>query len=396
MGKEPGKMYQSKPPQIKPVDNDGYIRIQFVINGVKYKANPIYRGNYNNPVHLAKAESIAAQIKHDIATGLFDYSDTKLSKYCIKKELPSIVTSKAVPNLLELWNLFEERQKGRVEETTIKQDYSRVRNALSKLTTEQLKLDNVHLLADILLNYYSAGTLQKVFTHLKACGNWAVKSKTLTDNPFIGLTDQLPKQKNKHKKPECFTVEEIPIIIKAFRSDTYTPKESRFKHSHYADFIEFLFLTGCRPEDAIALTWNDIKQDKITFSKAYSSGVLKGSKTGVIRTFPINSQLKEFLERRKTNNPNSHDSLIFPSPTGKYIDLHNFTNRCWRKVVKQLVAEGKVSQYLPLYNVRHTFITLMLRKGIDMQTIAMLCGTSIQMLKEHYWSPDRQVKLPEI
>lgn len=383
-------MYPSKLPQIKPLNNNGGIRFEFSIKGVKYKTSPIYGASFNNQADLAKARVIAAQITSDIASGNFDYSDTKLSKYCIKKGVPIIVTSKPVPNLLELWNQFEERQKGRVEETTIKQDYSRVRNVLSKLTKEQLKLDNVHLLGDVLLKHYSAGTLQKVFTHFKACGNWAVKSKTLTNNPFTDLLDQLPKQKNRNKKPECFTAEEIPIIIDTFRS--------RDTLKHYTDFIEFLFLTGCRPEDAIALTWGDIKGDKITFSKAYSSGVLKGSKTGVIRirTFPVNSQLKEFLERRKTNNPNLHDSLIFPSPTGKYIDLHNFTNRYWRKVVKQLVTEGKVSQYLPVYNVRHTFITLMLRKGIDMQTIAMLCGTSIQMLKEHYWSPDRDVKLPEI
>lgn len=386
-------MHLSRLPKIKPLNNNGGIRLDFIINGVRYTFSPIRKARYDNQADLAKAKVIAAQITADIASGNFDYSDTKLTKYRIGKDgsnlLVQVGVEKSKPlNLLDLWERFEERQKGKVEETTFQNTYQAVRNALSKLTTEQLKLDNVHLLGDILLNHYSAGTLQKVFTHLKACGNWAIKSKTLTNNPFTDLLDQLPKQKNKNKKPECFTAEEIPIILDTFKS--------RHTLKHYADFIEFLFLTGCRPEDAIALTWDDIKGNKITFSKAYSNGVLKGSKTGVIRTFPVNSQLKEFLERRKTSNPQSHDSLIFPSPTGKYIDLHNFTNRCWRKVVKQLVTEGKVSQYLPVYNVRHTFITLMLRKGIDMQTVAMLCGTSIQMLKEHYWSPDRDVKLPEI
>lgn len=391
-------------PKIRPLNNGGSIRIQFVINKVKYNANPIYRGCYYNPSDLVKAEKIAAQIRCDIANRQFDYSDTKLTKYCEAipvSEIPVIpipVSAYTKPSdLLDLWEQFEERQKNRVAQTTIKKDYKEVRRALNKLTSEQLKFDNLYSLTDTLLEYYKLTTLEKLFAHLKACGNWGVRNKLITENPFIELHSQLPKKRLKTQKPECFTLEEMKEIIVAFRTKC-NGKKKVANHQFYADFVEFLFLTGCRPEDALALTWGDIKSDKITFNKAYSNGVLKGTKTDTARTFPVNKQLRELLENRKKKERAffGDGHLVFPAFKGDYLDLGNFTTRHWQKVVGNLVGERKVSKYLPLYNVRHTFISLMLRNGMDMQTVAYLCGTSVQMLQKHYWSPDQSVQIPEI
>jgi integrase len=68
----------------------------------------------------------------------------------------------------------------------------------------------------------------------------------------------------------------------------------------YANYIEFLALTGFRPEEAIALTWDDLTASSngnlsIRVNKAHSKGELKGTKTNERRDFPCNAQLTKFL-----------------------------------------------------------------------------------------------------
>ena len=64
---------------------------------------------------------------------------------------------------------------------------------------------------------------------------------------------------------------------------------------------------------------------------------------------------------------------MFPAPRGGVLDTHNFLNRVWQPVVNALVEAGKVQQYLPQYNARHTFITLMLDAGVEYSLPLLLC-----------------------
>jgi integrase len=60
-----------------------------------------------------------------------------------------------------------------------------------------------------------------------------------------------PKQK---VKP--FALAEVQAILAAFRTDRY--------YQHYADFVTFLFGTGCRFGEAVALKWRHIADDYST------------------------------------------------------------------------------------------------------------------------------------
>jgi integrase len=153
-----------------------------------------------------------------------------------------------------------------------------------------------------------------------------------------------------------------------------------------------LALTGFRPEEAIALQWVDIKNGQIIVSRAYSQGILKETKTYEARNFPVNSQLANLLQNLpKTQN------LVFPSPEGGYINQHNFGERYWKPIVKKLVAAGKVSEYLPTNNLRHSWITRMLRSGgLDIATVAKLAGNKPDTIMKHYLAAQiRGLVLPE-
>jgi integrase len=47
-------------------------------------------------------------------------------------------------------------------------------------------------------------------------------------------------------------------ILNAIATDRFTSPRACVKHSYYAQFLNLLFLTGVRPQLAIALEWEQI------------------------------------------------------------------------------------------------------------------------------------------
>ncbi|MEG4962735.1 MULTISPECIES: hypothetical protein, partial [unclassified Microcoleus] len=89
-------------------------------------------------------------------------------------------------------------------------------------------------------------------------------------------------------------------------------------------------------------------------------------------------------------------AIVFPSVEGGYLNQDNFLNRQWRPVVIKLYQSGKISQYLPCYNLRHSFITRLIRDGYDPSTVAALVGNSPQVILDHYLAAKKDLTLPEL
>jgi integrase len=251
---------------------------------------------------------------------------------------------------------------------------------VEEISLKLLNLDSANEFTIYLTSKFAKSSLGSLYrTCLNPCINQAIKQGLIKDNPYSHMP--LPRiQKN---TIECFEPNEVKAIIAAFYSDAYLPKKSAYPHSYYAPMIEFLALTGCRPEECHALTWDDIKYKGnkvfITFNKAYSNGLLLPfTKTHTIRLFPCNNQLKKFIASiPKIENPNN---LIFPSVTLGYVSQGNFRNIYWSKVLKGLVKDGKVHKYLKQYCLRHSFITRLIREGVDIATVAALSGNSVEVI----------------
>lgn len=63
---------------------------------------------------------------------------------------------------------------------------------------------------------------------------------------------------NKKKTIKSFTKNEVITILDVFKNDKYLPEKALYNYSYYYNFVAFRFLTGTRPSEAIAVTWNDI------------------------------------------------------------------------------------------------------------------------------------------
>ncbi|WP_235526590.1 Arm DNA-binding domain-containing protein [Nostoc piscinale] len=263
----------SRVPKITPRNNNGGIIIRFQYQGKQYSVSP--GGKYSDKLAIANANRIASQIKTDILAGYFDPT---LEKYQPKVQKPDNVVSinkDVAPNLQDLWQQYKVAKQASVAETTQKEKWSQIDRCLPKVSPEMLNSDNARLLIPELLKTYSGTTLERIINDIQACSNWAFETGLISLNPWRRLKQQLPDKPQSVRTKKAYSREEVNAIIQAFRGDCYCNAKSAFKDSWYADFVEFLFLTGCRPEDAIALTWDSIKDRVIVFDKAYSCGVLK-------------------------------------------------------------------------------------------------------------------------
>jgi integrase len=296
-------------------------------------------------------------------------------------------------NLLLLWQRYKIAKAQLVAPTTQKGDWPEIDRALNFVSPECLEFttSSASLFLTELLERYAASTTRKILLYARAANHWAIEEELLAKNFYSRLFKSIPKSQRSGRSRKCFEKHEIEHILAAFASNEFLSKFSVFPHSHYRGYVEFLMLTGFRPEEAIALTWADTKNNRIIVSRAWSQGILKSTKTYESRNFPINSQLDKLLQSLpRTQN------LIFPAPEGGYINQHNFGERYWKPIVKKLVAAGKIAEYLPTYNLRHSWITRMLRSGLDIATVAKLAGNKPDTIMKHYLAAQvRDLVLPE-
>ncbi|MEH1768992.1 MAG: tyrosine-type recombinase/integrase [Nostoc sp.] len=332
-----------------------------------------------------KAQVLAWTIEEDIAKDNFDWT---LNKY--KPNNGSLFQAQEwVWNLEKLWEKYSEFMRSQLAETTFEKDYVRkFANHIKTLPTKDAR--QAIQIRDWLLANFSTETTKRVLTYISACCRWAVRSKLLPINPFEGLAAEIKGSKNNATTTiDPFSVKERDAIIAAF--------EAHKLHKHYVPFVKFLFYTGCRPGEAIALQWKHINIDctEILFAESYDTklNIRKTTKTGKSRRFPCNARLRQLLLEIK---PSGFDptAIVFPSPRGGLIDASKFTSQVWRGcksgkkiykgIVTQLVETGEVSRYRPPYNCRHSLITECLERGVPVTQLARWLGNSPEIIFKHY------------
>src|SRR4028118_120115 len=169
-------------------------------------------------------------------------------------------------NLLLLWQQYKIAKAQLVAPTTQKGDWPEVDRALNFVSSECLEFSasSATLLLAELLERYAASTARKVLLYARAANCWAIEEELLAKNFYSRLFKSIPKSQKNGRSRKCFEKHEIENILAAFASNEFVSKFSVVHlHSYYRGYVEFLALTGFRPEEAIALTWNDIKNGRI-------------------------------------------------------------------------------------------------------------------------------------
>lgn len=209
---------------------------------------------------------------------------------------------------------------------------------------------------------------RRILMQITACFDWGIEQKLISDNPY----KKLKKFKNNYNsnQPNPFTVKERDLIIKTFED----------KHPELANFVKFLFFTGCRPSEAIGLKWINVNLEEkyLMICEVFVNGYWEAStKTNSDRKIPINSQVYSILENIE-HKPSKYGT-VFVSPKGLPLSLHNFTNKVWTPLIKELSIKPR-----GCYHCRHTFITLCLDAGVPIQQVASWAGNSPDIILRYY------------
>jgi integrase len=344
----------------------------------------------DNKITRKAAEFKAKQIELDIFKGTFDLTLERYKPQSVLSTVTpvtSIVTPK--PDLAELWERYVEFKRPSVSPNYLIKELGTVERCIAQQLPTRL-LDDAVKIRDWVVANKPADAAKRLITQFSSCCDWAMKSRLIETNPFAGMAKELKLPKNGEKEEiDPFTAEERDAIIRAFEANRY--------YKQYAPFVAFLFKTGCRPSEAIALQWKHISADfrLIFFEQSAvvsARGIVtrKGLKTQESRKFPGNASLQELLQSIKPEDCHP-DFLVFPSPDGKLIDFHNFRNRAWKTVLEGLPQIN----YRKPYQTRHTFITLALENGLDAKDVGRLVGNSPEIIYKHYAASKRELFVPE-
>jgi integrase len=325
-------------------------------------------------LNMADSEAgrtVAARILADVQLDIYNGElDPTLAKYQ-RKQIVKQVT------VYGLWCKYVEYKQPTIKLSTLNY-YQEIGKKLEKVPQSIVQALAVR---DWLLRNISPAYTARILKHLSSAVDWGIQHEeiNLIKNSYNRMGQEI-KQTNQRAGADAFTIDEKEAILNAFLTSDY--------YDHYYPLVYFLFLTGCRPSEAIGLRWGDISNDfsAILFTGSIveikgQSVRMSGSKNNRVRSFPINSELRDLLEAVHRTEY-SLDRLVFPSVQSieKPIAYINFCQRAWAKVVTPIV-----DRHTTPYSCRDTFITEQIAANVPISVVAKWCDNSPQMIGTRYF-----------
>lgn len=230
---------------------------------------------------------------------------------------------------------------------------------------------------------YSPRTIRYVHTILKNALRKAVEMRILVENPCAFA--ELPKKAKRE--------------IKVFSPDEARRFLAAAAENNRGLVFEFALLTGARPEEYLALKWQDIDNQRrtVTFRRTilwrkgggwYFDEQMKTNQSR--RTIPLPEALYEKLRAHRVKQAEEimqlgseyeRNDLIFANEFGKPLHYGNITKRNF-----QPILEAAGLGHHRLYSLRHSCATLLLAQGENIKVIQERLGHSDVVLTLNTYS----------
>lgn len=185
----------------------------------------------------------------------------------------------------------------------------------------------------------------------------------------VNLTVQLLKCILKDAQVSMSDVKKLRQPRTKIEPFTDAELEAIYQHvdPHYLPLFQTLQYTGMRPNEAFALTWEDIDFDRktINIDKGMVDGVEDTPKTqSSERVIPMASVLESILlPLRKATG------LVFTSKSGG--EIKGDIERIWKRACQR----AQVKYRCP-YQIRHTWVSKAIMKGVPVTYVSRVLGHS--------------------
>ena len=150
-----------------------------------------------------------------------------------------------------------------------------------------------------------------------------------------------------------------------------------------ATLVCVLAYAGLRPGEALALTWQHVRERTLLIEGAVSLGEIEGTKTGRRRTVRLVGPLgQDLAERRLHAGRPPADALLFPGHDGQPWTAAAYRN--WRRRIYVPAAKAAGIERPRPYDLRHSFVSLLIAEGHNVVEVARQAGHSPKMALDTY------------
>ncbi len=341
--------------------------IKFIYDDIKITIRTRYNNYYLDFIHDGK------RIKRSTGLTVNEKNLLELKSNIIPEIIKALAGSSEVEYLnkdikfVDFSNKFFESYKSTVRvhvfyDTSLQYN-NHIKPYFKDFLLKDIKPIHLENWQNALLKRFKPTTVQRKRSVLHSILEKATVNDLIKFNPFKKVKSP-NSYKTKFKKLDDtydlvspFNNDEILLILKNSTGNLYY-------------FIVIMIYTGMRPGEIIALTWNDVDFEKkqIAVDKNIRDGILGDVKTpSSVRYVDIIPSLE--IELLKFYNSSIKTSYIFISNRNKpYYSHINFTSM-FRRLLKKLNIQGKV-----LYNLRHTFASSMISKGVNILWVSKMLG----------------------
>ena len=225
---------------------------------------------------------------------------------------------------------------------------------------------------------YSYSTAAKAYVLVNECLNYAVSKEVLKFNPCNISIKPTKRTFGQPKEIRFLDDDEIQRFIDTALSKT---KSGGYKYKNGYSLV-ILIYTGLRCGEMLALQWKDVdlKNNYIKVNK--NIGVVQdeesserkvfiqdGTKTKKQRIVHLTKSATKYLqELNEFKHPQPNDYLVTVSGERDYSGL--------RKTYNLICEQANIEKQQGLHTLRHTFASLMIRKGVDIKIISEMLGHS--------------------
>ena len=316
-------------------NRSGKLYMQYIINGVKKQKS--LKMDYNKPnlklVHQ-NIPNIAKKIEKSLSDKQY-HSFTYFAKLYLKSK-EDLKTYNETQNIVnhQLLPIFGD------------------------MLVVDIKRGDIKKWTDKRLDEISSKRMRRLIGIVKNILQIAIEYEEIKNNPADNIS--LPKhQKSREMLP--FKSEEIELLL------------NNCDIQWFKNYLAVAFYTGMRPGEIIALRIDDVnlKEMYINVDKRIKKGIEDTPKTkSGIRKIPIFNVLVTYLKNqielaKKINTPYLFFTPTKGTPFYSSDKLHSY----WNTLLEKVNIEQRA-----MYNTRHTFATMMIKKGVDMFKTSQTLG----------------------
>ena len=198
---------------------------------------------------------------------------------------------------------------------------------------------------------YSEGTIVRRITSVRLFYDYLYKREVIDVNPALNL--ELPRTLE-GGEPNFISQSDVKKLIKATQGETHELRDSLI--------LKTFIVTGLRLSELANLNKSDIVGTVLTVRKG------KGNKSR--KVFIPESLAKEIEDYKQVIKSNK--DALFLSQKGKRI-----SNTATQRLVKKYMDRiGLDIEVFSTHNLRHTYASIMLEKGVDIVSIQQALGHS--------------------